>query len=154
MYKKIILINQSSSYLTIDIANVYTEHFEAVVLLTSDIGKDKKDLSDRVIIDKLTKYNKSSTLKRVYTWIVSFIQILFKLLFKYHKYEVVYVTNPPISYLASLFVNNPFSIIVFDTYPDALRNIGIRESHWLYKIWSRWNRKVYCNVLGEYGLHS
>lgn len=150
MYKKIILINQSSSYLTIDIANVYTEHFEAV----SDIGKDKKDLSDRVIIDKLTKYNKSSTLKRVYTWIISFIQILFKLLFKYRKYEVVYVTNPPISYLVSLFVKNPFSIIVFDTYPNALRNIGIREDHWLYKIWSRWNRKVYCNVLGEYGLHS
>lgn len=154
MNNKIILVNQSSSYLTIDIANVYTEHFDEVVLLTGNIGEDEKYLLDKVIINKLTKYNKSSTLKRVYTWIISFIQILFKLLFKYRKYEVVYVTNPPISYLASLFVNNPFSIIVFDTYPDALRNIGIKEGHWLYKIWSKWNRKVYCNVLGEYGLHS
>lgn len=154
MNNKIILVNQSSSYLTIDIANVYTEHFEAVVLLTGNIGEDEKYLLDKVIINKLTKYNKSSTLKRVYTWIISFIQILFKLLFKYRKYEVVYVKNPPISYLASLFVKNPFSIIVFDTYPDVLRNIGIKEDHWLYKIWSRWNRKVYCNVLGKYGLHS
>lgn len=152
MNNKIILVNQSSSYLTIDIANVYSEHFDEVVLLTGNIGEDEKYLLDKVIINKLTKYNKSSTLKRVYTWIISFIQILFKLLFKYRKYEVVYVTNPPISYLASLFVNNPFSIIVFDTYPDALRNIGIKEGHWLYKIWSRWNRNIFKKAKKIYTL--
>lgn len=152
MNKRIILINQSSGYLSIDIANVYAEQYDKVVLLAGKISKVERKISDKVIIDKLVQYNKSSTLKRVYTWIVSFIQILFKLLFKYRKYEVVYVTNPPISYLASLFVNNPFSIIVFDTYPDALHNIGIKEDHWLYKIWSRWNRKIFKKAKKIYTL--
>ncbi len=146
MNKKIVLINQSSGYLTIDIANVYAEEYDEVVLLAGSVGKSERELSSKVIVDNLIKYNRSSTLTRVATWLISFVQILFKLLFRYRKYEVVYVTNPPISYLASLFVNNIFSIIVFDTYPDALRNIGVKQGNWLYDLWSKWNRKIFSKA--------
>lgn len=152
MNKKILLINQSTGYLTIDIANVYAEEYDEVVLLAGGVAKSERELSGNVIVDNIVKYNRSSTLKRVGTWLISFIQILFKLLFRYRKYEVVYVTNPPLSYLASLFVKNKFSIIVFDSYPDALRNIGIRENHWLYKLWSKWNRKLYKKAKKVYTL--
>lgn len=152
MNERVILINQSSGYLTIDIANVYAEEYDKVVLLAGSVGKSDRELSSKVIVDNLIKYNRSSTLKRVSTWLISFIQILFKLLFRYRKYEVVYVTNPPLSYLASLFVKNKFSIIVFDTYPDALRNIGIRENNCLYKLWSKWNRKLFKKAKKVYTL--
>ena len=143
MNKKILLINQSTGYLTIDIANVFAEEYDEVVLLAGSVGKSERELSSKVIVDNIIKYNRSSTLKRVGTWLISFIQILFKLIFRYREYEVIYVTNPPLSYLASLFVKNSFSIIVFDSYPDALRNIGIKENNWLYRLWSKWNKKLF-----------
>lgn len=152
MNKKILIINQSTGYLTIDIANVYAEEYDEVVLLAGSVGKSERELSSKVIVDNIIKYNRSSTLKRVGTWLISFIQILLKLIFRYSKYEVIYVTNPPLSYLASLFVKNRFSIIVFDSYPDALRNIGIRENHWLYKLWSKWNRKLFKKAKKVYTL--
>lgn len=150
MMKKIVLINQSSSYLMIDIVNAYADKYEDVVLITGKITEYERKLYKNVKIDKIIAYNRKSIVKRIFTWSIAFIQILFKLLFKYRKYDVVYVTNPPISYLSSLIVNNPFSVIIFDTYPDALRNIGIRKGHMLYDIWCKWNIKLFAKAKNIY----
>ena len=139
----LILINQSAGYLTIDTINAYSTRYNDVVLITGRIIETERKLDKSIKVEKIIAYDKSSSLKRIITWIVGFIQIFCLLVFKYGKYEVVYVTNPPISYLASLILRNPFSIIVYDTYPDALRNIGIKQGHWLYNLWSKWNRKLF-----------
>ena len=141
--RKLIFINQSAGYLTIDTINAYSTRYNDVALITGRIIDTERKLDKSIKVEKIIAYNKSSAIKRILTWIVGFIQILCLLAFKYRKYEVVYVTNPPISYLASLILKNPFSIIVYDTYPDALRNIGIKQGHWLYNLWSKWNRKLF-----------
>lgn len=141
--KKLILINQTTGYLTIDTVNAYATSYEEVILVAGTIEEAERKLSSNVRLKKIIAYNKSSALKRIITWLIAFIQIFIFLLFKNRKYEVVYVTNPPLSYLASLLLKHPYSIIVYDSYPDALRNVGIKEGHWLYEMWSKWNRKLF-----------
>lgn len=150
--RRCVLINQSSGYLMVDIANAYAKEYDEVVLMAGCISKTNRPLTQDVRVSKLIAYNRSSALKRILTWFISFVQILFKVVFKYRKYELVYVTNPPMSYLVSLFVRNPFSVIVFDSYPDALRNIGIKQGHWLYELWSKWNRKLFTKARIVYTL--
>jgi glycosyltransferase involved in cell wall biosynthesis len=98
------------------------------------------------LVSKIVAYDRSSSLKRLFTWGWGTLQIFNRLLFKYRKHEVVYVTNPPMAYLSSLVLKNSFSIIVYDTYPDALSNIGIKKTNWIYKKWSRWNKKLFAKA--------
>ena len=150
--KKIVFINQSTNYLTVDTINAYASKYEEIVLIAGSIKETERKLNPIVKIKKTVEYDKSSTIKRIFTWLIAFIHIFFLLAFKYRKYEIIYVTNPPISYLASLMLGNPFSIIVYDTYPDALRNIGIKSGHWLYELWSKWNCKLFNKAQCVYTL--
>ena len=149
---KLLLINQSTGYLTIDTANAYASKYDEVVLLAGRVGDSERKLDASIKVHPICAYNKSSAIKRMLTWGIATIQIFFLLLFKYRKHEIVYVTNPPMSYLCSLVLKRTFSVIVYDTYPDALRNIGIKQGHWLYELWSRWNRKLFLQAKCVYTL--
>lgn len=140
---KVVLINQSTGYLMVDIANAYSEKYEEVILFAGNIVKYERPLSSKIKIEKLVRYNKSSIFKRIYTWLYSFVQITWKLKTRYKDAYVIYVTNPPLSYWAALFTKNAFSIIEYDIYPEALKNIGIKETHFIYKIWGTVNRKIF-----------
>ena len=144
--KRVVLVNQSTGYLMIDIVNAYAEVYDEVVLLAGSIKVTERQLDEKVKVNKIVAYNRDSSIKRILTWGWGALQIFNRLLFKYRKYEVVYVTNPPMAYLSSLIVKNPFSIIVYDTYPDALENIGIGKGNWLYKKWSEWNRRLFVKA--------
>ena len=51
-----------------------------------------------------------------------------------------------VRYLLSLCLKNPFSIIVYDIYPNALTNIGIKKTNFLYKKWEKWNNKLFAKA--------
>ena len=144
--KKVLLINQSTGYLMIDIVNAYKEKYEDVVLMAGSIKVTERHLSKGVKTDKIMAYDRSSLLKRFITWLVATCQIFWKILFKYSDYEIVYVTNPPMSYFISYFLKRPYSIIVYDIYPDALTNIGIKESNIIYKLWVLFNKKCFSKA--------
>lgn len=139
----VVLINQSTSYLMIDIVNAYSEKYENVILFAGSIKVFERNLSSKVRIEKIKAYDKSSIFSRIWTWLVAYIQIVYRLKTKYRKAYVVYVTNPPLSYWAALFNSNPFSIIEYDIYPDALKNIGVKESNIVSRIWTKINRHVF-----------
>ena len=138
----IVLVNQTTGYLMIDIVNAYRKSYKDVTLIAGTISKGERELLD-VKIDKIIKYNKSNKYNRIITWLIATLQIFFKLLFKYRKSYVVYVTNPPLSYFCSLLLPNKFCIIVYDIYPEALKNIGIGEQNIIYRIWDNLNRKIF-----------
>ena len=144
--QKVILINQSTGYLMIDIANAYAEVYDEVVLLAGSIKVAERPLDKKIKVKHITAYNRNSSFKRLFTWGWASLQIFNRLLFKYRKYEVVYVTNPPMAYLSSLLLKNPFSIIVYDTYPDALKNVGIGKGNFIYKWWSKKNKKLFAKA--------
>ena len=152
MKNKVVLVNQSTRHLMIDIANAYAEKYDEVVLFEGVVEEYERPLDKKVKRVKIMTYDRSSGAKRMFTWGVAFLQILFKLMFGYKGYEVVYFTNPPMSYFAQLLVRKRFSVVVYDIYPDALRNIGIKENGWIYKGWAKINQKIYAKAEVMYTL--
>jgi glycosyltransferase involved in cell wall biosynthesis len=147
MKRKILIVNQNSGYLTIDVANAFNEKYEEVVVMYGMNRVTERNFHPDIKIQKTIKYDRSSTVKRLWTWGVCTLHLFFLLLFKYRGYHVLYYTNPPMSYFNALFFSNPFSIVVFDTYPDALRLIGIKESSFVYRIWKKVNKKVFSKAV-------
>jgi glycosyltransferase involved in cell wall biosynthesis len=143
MSKKIVLVNQSTGFLMIDVANAFADKYDKVTLIAGEINKLEREINPKISIDKIVRYNKKSALSRLFTWLFGTVQILFKLLFRYRKYEVLFVTNPPMAYLLASMIKNSFSILIYDTYPDTLKNIGITEKKFLYKFWSISNKKIF-----------
>ncbi len=146
MKDKIVFINQSTGYLMIDIVNAFASQCKETALIAGSIKENERSLNPSTKVDKIVEYNRTSIFKRLLTWVWGTIQIYFKLLFKYRGWYVVYVTNPPLSYLLSLCLKNPFSVIVYDIYPDALTNIGIKKTNFLYKKWEKWNNKLFAKA--------
>ena len=150
--KKIVFVNQSSGYLLTDILNVYAEKYDEVVQIYGTIKENERQLNPKIKLDKICAYDRSSAIKRILTWAKATWQIYRKLKRDYRDYEIVYVTNPPMAYLCSLRLKNPFSVIVFDTYPDALSNIGIRKGNPLFNMWAGWNRKLFLKAKNVFTL--
>ncbi len=144
--KKIILVNQNSGYLTIDIANAFTTKYDEVILMAGFIKPMERELSPKVKTRKIVRYDRTSTFKRIYSWLYGSLQIFFLILIKYRKFEIIYFTNPPMGYLSSILLKNKFSLVIYDTYPDALRTIGIRENNLIFKIWAKLNKRIFDNA--------
>ena len=146
MKNKVVLINQTSGYLMVDTVNAFAGKYKEVAFICGTLGHDERPLNSKVKVDRIIKYNRDSALKRIRTWGVGTLQIFWKLLTKYSGYHVVYVTNPPMSYLGANLLKNTFSVIVYDIYPDALRNVGIKEGHFIYSWWAKQNRKLFAKA--------
>lgn len=141
--KEVVFVNQSSGYLMIDIVNEYAETYDEVVLMAGSVKTMERNLNSKVKLCKISAYKRNTAFSRFMSWIFAGIQVFFLILLKYRKHHIVYVTNPPFGYLSSLLLTNPFSVIVYDVYPDALKNIGISENHILFRIWSRLNKRLF-----------
>lgn len=152
--RNLVVINQSSGYLTVDIVNALASSgkYKDIVLMFGHLNNSVRPLDPTVKLSRIIPYDRSSTAKRLFTWCWGTLQILFKLLTRFRGYYVMYVTNPPMSYLCSLIVKNSFSVIIFDLYPDALRNIGIHEGDFIAKWWSKRNRKLFASAEHVYTL--
>ena len=140
---RVLLINQSAGYLMVDIVNAYAQKYSDVVLLTGSYNTQDRELNKSVKIHKIAVYIRSSFFMRALTWLIATLQIFFLLLWKYRHYKIIYVTNPPMSYFPSLILKCQYSIIVYDVYPNALNNIGIYKSSWMYKVWVKINKRIY-----------
>ena len=152
MKNKVVVINQTSGYLMVDTVNAFAGKYKEVAFICGTLGHDERPLNSKVKVDRIIKYNRDSALKRIRTWGVGTLQIFWKLLTKYSGYHVVYVTNPPMSYLCANLLKNTFSVIVYDIYPDALRNVGIKEGHFIYSWWAKQNRKLFAKAEKVYSL--
>ncbi len=144
MNKKITIINQDSGYLMIDIANAYAEAGYEVSLIAGRLVQRSKPLNQKIKYDKIIKYNRSNSAMRIYTWLIAFIQIIFKVWFKHRGSHLFIVSNPPFAPLIPLFCKNSFSLLIFDIYPDALSELGfLSKKSMIIHFWKKANKKVY-----------
>ncbi|MUP39642.1 glycosyltransferase family 4 protein [Labilibaculum euxinus] len=151
LYKKITIINQSSGYLTVDMANVFAEKYEEVVLVTGKIDYNNSRLNENVKIVKKIKYRRNKSYLRVLTWVIFQMQSFLYILFNVKYGRLFFVTNPPITpFLGSFFLNLrnlEYDILVYDIYPDALLNFGyVKTTSVIYKYWTKLNYKAYKNA--------
>lgn len=122
-----ILVNQSTGYLTVDICNAFAEKYERVILLAGKVNTQARRLSEKVEVINITPYDKSGIIKRFRTWLKGADDIdKFLDNFK-EEADILYFTNPPISYRKAASRPGRFAIVEYDIYPDILRNVFCPE---------------------------
>jgi hypothetical protein len=131
--KKILLINQSPGYLSIDIANAFSSDGFEVVLWS---GSKNISLPDNIHVSNGPGYNKKNIITRFISWVLFSFWMVFKLRNVNSNQNILAVSNPP---FAPLIIPKRFKnvgLLIYDLYPDIL--IGcefLRKTNFIYKFW-------------------
>ena len=141
--RKIVVVNQAVNYLTIGICNEFAQKFEDVALITGSVHVQGEELDTSIKIKYINKWKEEHGFKKVLNYLMALCKMYFLLLTKYRKYEVFFISVPPMGYLLNLFVPHRFSMIIWDVYPDVFKIAGMKESHLVYKTWKYLNRKSF-----------
>ena len=142
--QKIVFVNQDSGYLMIDIVNAFARAGYDCVLITGRLVERNTSLHEDVRLDRIIRYSRKNPFKRIFTWSYAFIQILLRVLISYRHDRLFIVSNPPFAPLLPVLVNNSFSLLIFDIYPDALvHNRIIKQNSLTARLWENANSKVY-----------
>ncbi len=144
--KTAVLVNQSTGYLTVDICNAFSEKYDKVILLAGKVGTFTRVLSSKVEVVPICPYDKSSIVKRLKTWMKGSQQIKKYLQSLEDEVDVLYFTNPPMSYLWADKMKHRYGIVEYDIYPDALRNVKCPS--FIFKWWSKRNKVIFKKALG------
>jgi hypothetical protein len=151
--QQIVFINQSSGYLMIDIVHAFEKDYEQSILMTGFLNPRNRSLNTNVKVENLAKYDRTSSLKRILSWGLAFFKALYLIKWKYPKADLFLVSNPPMASLLPLFCSNPFSILIYDIYPDALLEFKIFKSDSaIIKYWKKANVKIYSRAERIYTL--
>ena len=137
--KKIVIVNQSSNYLTSDIARAFkdSKKYEQVVIITGNPSSLGLLECEQFIIDTITPYDKRSIASRFKSWILGTFQTIWKTWIRYRDYEFLLVSNPPTIHLFSLLCANRFSTLVYDVYPDGIVTGGfVKRTNAIFKVWA------------------
>lgn len=118
-----IIVNQSTGYLTVDICNAFACKYDRVILLAGKTSTICRPLSDKVEVVKIAPYDKSGIISRFRTWLrgARDIDRFFESFDK--EADILYFTNPPISYRKAAARKGRFAIVEYDIYPDVLKNL-------------------------------
>lgn len=149
--KQIVFVNQSSGYLMLDIIEAFGPVYEERILMAGFINPRNKNVDASVKIIKLAAYNRSSSVKRLLTWSLAFIKALWLIKTRYRKADLFLVSNPPFALFIPLFCSNPFRVLVYDVYPDAMISYHLlKPDSWLAGCWRKANKKVFAKAVGIY----
>ncbi len=141
--RKLVVINQAVNYLTIGLCNAFAEKFDRVALITGSIHVQGEELRPQVKVKMINKWVDKPAWKKFISYIIATFRIYFLLITRYRKYEVFFISLPPMGYLLNLFTWHKFSMLVWDVYPDVFKITGMSERHLMYRIWSYLNKKSF-----------
>ena len=137
--RRILFINQTSGYLMRDILHVFAEYHDVVLMASSPV--------EGVKYDKVSAYDRRSSVRRIISWLIATVQIWCKVWGKYSDWELFIVSNPPFATLLPFFLKNRYSLFIFDIYPDVLVNQHfLSADNFIVKWWQKTNRKVYARA--------
>lgn len=141
--RKIVVINQAANYLTIGICNEFFEAFKDVTLITGSIHAQGEELHPEIKVVYINKWKEEHGFGKLMIYIKALWSFYYLLMTKYRKYEVFFISVPPMAYLLNLVLPHRFSMLIWDVYPDNLKITGIKESHPVYRFWSWLNRRSF-----------
>lgn len=144
--KEILVINQHTTQLFIDIINVLVYRGYSVTLLTGKVVPSYEKLSEEVRVKKLITYNRGNNLSRLTTWLIFTIQAMSILIVGKKKITIL-ATNPPILPVLLSFLRRyqkgGLNVIYYDIYPDILVRLGIlKEENIIVNVWNKLNSKL------------
>ena len=154
--RKIVLTNQSAGYLFVDVANAFAREYDEVVLLAGEVLPMHVPLDPRVKVRRMYRYNRSGTLRRMFSWVAGTWDIWRLLVFSYRGYDLLLSSNPPVaSTLIPLFTRRRTRLLIYDIYPDGLvAGSFVQHKNLLYRVWAALNRRAYRRVEHIYTLTS
>jgi len=142
--RRIVFINQSAGYLTIDIINQFLEAGHKCDLITGLLVERNRSIGEAVKVRNIIRYNNTTQIRRIITWGYATIQIFFIALFKYRNAHLFFFTNPPSAILTTILLPNSYSLLIFDVYPEAITELGVlKRSSLIIKLWKSANRLIY-----------
>jgi len=149
MPKNIILVNQVTGPMFIDIANEYVKKYSKVTLLTGAIEPTYSKLCNQITVVRQTRYNRSNLYLRIITWVLFTIQSFLYIVKQKGHPSLLFSTNPPFLPFLINYLDKSLKIdlLIYDIYPNILAKYGyINENSFLYKHWSMLNVKVFNYV--------
>lgn len=141
--RKIVIINQAVNYLTINICNSFAKKFNTVALITGSIHVQGEKLDPKIKVTYINRWYERPAFKKLISYVFGTINIFYLLITKYRKYEVFFLSLPPMAYLLKLILPHRFSMLIWDVYPDTFKITGMTENNFLYKLWAKLNRIVF-----------
>ncbi len=146
--KQIILFNQVTGPLFIDIVNAFASKYDNVILVTGIVEPTYAEIDVKVKIVFKATYKRHRVHQRIFTWILFFVQSFLFLLFRKGNIKALFVSNPPLlPFLGSIFSkrnNFKYDILIYDIFPDALSNFGyISNKSILFNTWDKLNKKTF-----------
>lgn len=144
----ILFVNQHTVPVFIDVVNAFAASGVRPTLFTGYIEAGRKDLSDTVRIVKSVRYNRASSFQRLLSWLSFSVLYCLYLLFCKKPSHIVVVSNPPLTPVLTGFIARlrkiPYSIILYDLYPDALEQAGfLSPTSRISRLWRRLNLHVF-----------
>ena len=89
--KKIVLVDQTSGFLVVDDLNAYCAKYDSVSVLCSSLRPGMRPVNPKINIDKICNYDRSSSTKRMATWLLASMQVFFKITLPLLRPILVYV---------------------------------------------------------------
>lgn len=140
----IVILDQASGYLQIDMLEAYGQKFEKRAIVAGTIVERSTKLPHDVRWHRITKYNRSTPYKRIFTWLAGSFAMFWVVLKHYRKAHIVAITNPPFAIFIPWVLRCSYDVVVYDIYPDALVHYGYTKKQSLvYRIWASYNRKIF-----------
>lgn len=146
--RRLIFINQVANYLAEDIVASMLDYggYDEVVMMVGN-PENIKLKDERIKIDPIKRYDRSSVTRRLKSWIIGFMQCQWRLLTKYRLDNLFLVSNPPITPFLTILSRNKFSSLIYDVYPDSLLCEGfVGKGNPIYKLWCKFNKRYFRNA--------
>lgn len=146
-----IFINQEAGYLQVDIINAFVAKGYECVLISGKIVALKNPLNKDVRIEKIIKYSRNSIPSRIFTWVVGFFQIWWKVILKYRKDELFIASNPPIVPFLPLIVPNSYYQYVLDLDMHRVLDLKVvKKAKPFYRLWEKQVTKTLSGADGVF----
>lgn len=143
----VVILDQASGYLQLDMLEAYAEKYPHRGIVAGTIVERGTPLAPEVKWHRITKYNRSTTGKRLYTWLAGTMGMFWVVLKQYRKAHIVAITNPPFSIFVPWLLGCSYDVVVYDMYPDALVHYGYtKKSGIIYRSWAALNKKVFAKA--------
>ena len=124
----------------IDIIGTFRDLYDQRVLISGILVERNHRLDSDVKWERIIPYDRRSTVKRLYTWTIGFLRILWLIKTRYSGAHLFLVSNPPFTMFLPLLCKNPFSLLVYDVYPDALTEFEVfKQNSGIVKAWQNTN---------------
>lgn len=143
MSDRIVIVNQAVNYLTISICNFFVKRFDNVALITGSIHVQGEELNPAIKVTYINRWYERPAIKKLLSYLVGTVGIWILLLTKYRKYDVFFLSLPPMAYLLKAILPHRFSMLIWDVYPDTFKITGMSEHNLIYKVWARLNKLVF-----------